>query len=69
MVRQENGANVSEYLHNVTIVWSNITLLFTPLATGPNFGSSNAIGSLKSQSVMTFNGMSSDPNNAVNSLD
>ena len=36
------------------------------LATGPNFGSSETIGSLKGQSEMTLNGMSSDPNNAVN---
>ena len=44
---------------------SNVTLRFAPLATGPNFGSSDSIGLLKSQSEMTLNGMSSDPNNAV----
>ena len=44
---------------------SNVTLRFAPLATGPNFGSSDSIGLLKSQSEMTLNGMLSDPNNAV----
>ena len=44
---------------------SNVTLRFAPLATGPNFGSSDSIGSLKGQSEMTLNGMSSE----VNSLD
>ena len=61
----KNGTNVSECLHNVTSVTSNVTLRFSPLATGPNFGSSDSIGSLKDQSAMTVNGMSSDPNNAV----
>ena len=36
-----------------------------PWATGPNFGSSDSIGSLKGQSEMTLNGISSDPNNLV----
>ena len=67
--KQENGAYVSECLHNVTSVTSNVTLRFAPLATGPNFGSSDFIGSLRGQSEMTLNGMSSDPHNGVNSLD
>ena len=58
MVRQENGANISECLHNVI-------LRFAPLATSPNFESSDSIGSLKGQSEMTLNRMSSYPNNAV----
>ena len=37
--------------------------------TGPNFGSSDFIVSLRCQSEMTLNGMSSDPHNGVNSLD
>ena len=41
------------------------SLRFAPLATGPKFGSSDSTGSLKGQSEMTLNGMSSDPNNAV----
>ena len=61
-------ALVSEYLNNVKSVMSNITLLFAPLATSPNFGS-DTIGSSKGQSEMTHKGRSSDPNNAVNSLD
>ena len=40
------------------------SLRFAPSATGPTFGSSDSIGSFKSQSEMTLNGMSSDPNNA-----
>ena len=44
---------------------SNATLRFAPLATCPNFGSSDSTGSLNGQSEMTLNGMSSDPNNAV----
>ena len=40
-------------------------LRFAPSATGPKFGSSDSIGSLKGQSEITLNGMSSDPNNAV----
>ena len=67
--RQENGANVSECLHNVVSVTSNVTFLFAPLATGPNFGSSDFIGSLGGQSEMTHNLMSLDPHNGVNSLD
>ena len=67
--RQENVANVSECLHNVTSVMSNVTLRFAPLATGPNFGSSGIIGSLSGQSEMSLNGRSSDPHNRVNSLD
>ena len=39
------------------------------LATGPSFGSSDLIGSLKVQSEMTLKGMSSDPHYEVNSLD
>ena len=69
MARQENGNNISECLLNVTSVTSNITLRFVPLTTGPNCGSSDFIGLLKGQSEMTLNGMWSDPNNAVNSLD
>ena len=69
MARQENGADVSECLHNVTSVTSNVTLRFAPLATGPNFGSSDFIGSLRGQTEMTLNGMSSDPHNGMNSLD
>ena len=65
MVRQEKGPNFSECLYNVTSVTSNITLRFSLLAIGPNFGSSNSIGSLKGQSEMTLSGMLSDPNNAV----
>ena len=42
---------------------------FAPLATGPNFGSSDFIGSLRGQSEMTLNGMSSGPHNGVKSLD
>ena len=42
---------------------------FAPFATGPNLGSSDFIGSLRGQSEMTLNGMSSDPHNGVNSLD
>ena len=53
MARQENGANVSECLHNVASVMSNVTVRFVPLATGPNFGSSDSIGSLKGQSEIT----------------
>ena len=45
------------------------SLNFAPLATGPNFGSSIAIGLLKGQSDVTLSGMLLDPNNAVNSLD
>ena len=41
----------------------------TPLATEQNFGSSNFIGSLRGQSEMTLNRISSDPHNRVNSLD
>ena len=66
---QETGANVSECLHNVTSVTSNVTLLFTSLATGPKFGSSDSIGSLKGHSLITLNTMSSDPNNAVNATE
>ena len=44
---------------------SNVTLRIAPFATGPNFGSSDSIGSLKGQSELTLNGMSSYPNNAV----
>ena len=40
-------------------------LCFAPLATGSKFGSSDSTGSLKGQSEMTLNRMSSDPNNAV----
>ena len=69
MARQENGANLSDWLHNVTSVTSYMTLRFAPLASGPNFGSSDFIGSLRGQSKMTLNGMSSDPYNKVNSLD
>ena len=69
MARQEKCANISECLHNITSVTSNITLPFTPLAIGLNFGSSDSIGSLKGQAEMTLNRMSSDPNNAANSLD
>ena len=47
----------------------NVTLYFAPLATRPKFGSSDFIGSLRGQSEMTLNGMSSDPHNGVNSLD
>ena len=36
---------------------------------GPNFGSSDFIGSLRGQSEMTLNGMLSDPHSGVNSLD
>ena len=64
MARQENGANVSECLQNVTSVTSNVTLCFVPLASGPNFGRSDFIGLLRGQSEM-----SSDPHNGVNSLD
>ena len=49
----------------LTSVTSNVTLLFAPLATGPNFGSSDSIGLLKGQSEMSLIGMSSDPNDAV----
>ena len=42
----------------------NVTLPFAPLATGLKFGS-DSTGSLKSQSEVTLNGISSDPNNAV----
>ena len=59
------NANVSECLHNVTSVTLNFTLRFVPLAAGPKFGSSNSIDSLKGQSEMSLNGMSSGPNNAV----
>ena len=45
------------------------TSRFAPLATGPNFGNSDFIGSLRSQSEMILNWMSSDPHNGVNSLD
>ena len=69
MARQENGANVSDCLHNVTSATSNVTLCFAPLATGPNFGSSDFIGSLRGQSEMTHNRMLSDPYNGVNSSD
>ena len=41
------------------------SLGFALSATGPKFGSSDSIGSLKGHSEMTLNGMSSDPNNAV----
>ena len=67
--RQANGANVSASLHNVTSVTSNVILRFAPLATGPSFGSTDFIGSLRGHSEMTLNGMSSDPHNGVNSLD
>ena len=67
--RKKNGANVSECLHNVTSVMSNVTLRFAPLATGPNFGSSDFIDSLGGQFEKTLSGMSSDPHNEVNSLD
>ena len=67
--RQENGANASECLYNVTSVTSNVTLRFAPFATGPNFGSSDFIGSLRGQSEMILNGMLSNPPNGVNSLD
>ena len=50
------------HIHYIT---SNVTLGFAPLATGPNFGSSDSIGSLKGQAEMTLKAMSSDPNNAV----
>ena len=63
--KTKNDANVSECLYKVTSVTSNVALHFAPLATSPNFGSSDSIGSLKGQSEMTLNGMSSDPNNAV----
>ena len=67
--RQENGANVSECLHNVTSITPHVTLHFAPLATGQNFERSDFIGLLRGQSEMTLNGMSSDPHNGVNSLD
>ena len=38
---------------------------FLPWATSHDFESIDVIGSLKGQSEMTHNGMSSDPNNAV----
>ena len=63
MARQEKGANLSECLHNVISVTSN----FTFHAIG--YRANDSIGSLKGQSEMTLNGMSLDPNNAVNSLD
>ena len=69
MARQENGANISECLHNVTSLMSNSILHFTPLATRPNFGSSNFIGSLRGQSEVTLSEISLDPHNGVNSLD
>ena len=58
----------SECLH-VTSVTPNVKLHFAPLATGPNFGSRDFIGSLRGQSEMTLNGMSSDTHNGMNSLD
>ena len=69
MARQENGADVSECLHNITSVTSRVTLRFALLATGPNFGRSDFIGLSRGQSEMTVNGMSSYPHNRVNSLD
>ena len=48
---------------------SNVTLHFAPFATGPNFGSSDFIGSLRGQSEMALNGMLSDPRNRVDNLD
>ena len=53
----------------LTSFTSNVTLRFTPLAAGPNFGNSDFIGLLRDQSEMTHNRMSSDPHNGVNSLD
>ena len=52
--------------HPCQIRYVNITLRFAPLGTGPDFGSSDFIGSLRGQSE---NGMLSDPHNGVNSLD
>ena len=51
--------------YNVTSITSNVILSFVPWATGPTFGSGDSIGSLKGQSEMTLNAMSSDPNNAL----
>ena len=48
---RKNGANVPECLHNVTSVTSNVTLHFSPLITGPNFGNSDSFGSLKGPST------------------
>ena len=62
MVHAENGANVSECLHDVTFVTSKVILCFAPWATGPIFGSRDSIGSLKGQSEMTLYTMLSDPN-------
>ena len=64
MARQENGANVCKCLHI-----HYVTLCFVPLATGLNLGSSDSTGLLKGPSEMALNGISSDINNTVNSLD
>ena len=68
MAKQENGANVSKCLHNLTSVTSNVSLSFLSLATRLNFESSNFIGSLRGQSEVTLNGMSSDPHKRMNIL-
>ena len=61
--------SLNVYTTSHPLLTSNVTLRFAPLATGSNFGSSYFIGSLRGQSEMTLNGMSSDPHNGVNSLD
>ena len=45
------------------------SLRFAPLATRPNFGSRDFIGSLRGQAEITLCWMSSDPHNGVYSLD
>ena len=56
-------------VYTVSSVTSHVTLRFAPLTTGPNFGSSDFIGSLRGQFEMTLNRMSSDPHKGVDSLD
>ena len=62
-----NTSNQNLLTRNPQYFQGCITLRFAPLATGPNFGSSDFTGSLRGQSEL--NGMSSDPHKGVNSLD
>ena len=62
-------ALMSLNVYTVSSITSHVTLRFSPLTIGPNFGSSVFIGSLRGQFEMTLNRMSSDPHNGVNSLD
>ena len=67
LLRQKNGANISECLH-VTSIMSNVILRFASWATGHIFGSSGSINSLKDQSEKTHMGCHQIQTTQCNSL-